>query len=619
MSQPEAKNKIPPLGFNPLILWVGLIIFFIVSSYYTNTSQDLKTYTEFIELVEKDQVKEVVLDEERILAKLKDESKNVIAYRVEDEGLIPLLKSKGVKLEGSPKTTFWRGLALWVFPLLLFFFLFRNIFAAQGSRLMSFNKSKAKLYMEKDIKASFADVAGVDEAKEELMEVVNFLKDPKKYSRLGGRAPKGVLLVGPPGTGKTLMARAVAGEASVPFFSINGSEFVELFVGMGASRVRDLFEQARKNSPCIIFIDELDALGKARALGGFAGANDEKEQTLNQLLAELDGFDSTIGVILLAATNRPEILDPALLRAGRFDRQVLLDNPDQRGRLQILNIHAKNIKLEEGLKLEEVALMTPGFSGADLANLVNEAALIATRRNAEGVQLQDFVRAMERIVAGLERKQRSMNKDEKKRVAYHEMGHATVAMALEFLDRVQKVSIIPRGIGALGYTLQRPLEDRYLMTKEELKRKISVLLAGRVAEEKHCGDISTGAGDDLVKATNIARAMVTQYGMGQVLGLMSGEEGGSSRYLQGPAYQNRGIRIWSDSTEEKIDLEVKALLDECRVNSEKVLNDNSQFVEICVNELMQKETLDATELARLWKAHKGVSEKTSSPSILPKI
>jgi len=477
---------------------------------------------------------------------------------------------------------------------------FRNASKFQGNRLLSFNKSRAKIYVEKDVKTHFADVAGVDEAKEELVEVVNFLKSPEKYSRLGGHVPKGVLLVGPPGTGKTLMARAVAGEANVPFFSINGSEFVELFVGMGAARVRDLFEQARSQSPCIIFIDELDALGKARSLANMAG-HDEKEQTLNQLLAELDGFDSTTGVILLAATNRPEVLDPALLRAGRFDRQILVDKPDQNGRLQILNIHIKKVKLKPEVDLNAVASMTPGFSGADLANLINEAALIATRRNADAVELNDFVKALERVVAGLERKQRLMNPQEKKRVAFHEMGHATVALSLQTQDKVQKVSIIPRGIGALGYTLQRPLEDRYIMTRDELQHKIATLLSGRVSEEVFCGDLSTAAGDDLVKASNIARAMITQYGMGDTLGLVS-EETQSNRFLQ-MDYPVSQAKSWSDKTEERIDKEIKGILEHCRHVSKEVIESNRHFINICVDILMNKETLDADELADLWSMH----------------
>ena len=383
---------------------------------------------------------------------------------------------------------------------------------------MSIGKSKAKIYVESNTGITFADVAGVDEAKDELREVVDFLKNPEEYGRLGGRMPKGVLLVGPPGTGKTLLAKAVAGEAKVPFFSISGSEFVEMFVGVGAARVRDLFEQARAKAPAIIFIDELDALGRARGAAGFAGGHDEKEQTLNQLLVELDGFDLSKGLVLLAATNRPEILDPALLRAGRFDRQVLVDRPDKKGRIQILEVYLKKAKLGPDVDPEKVAALTPGFTGADLANLVNEAALLATRRGGDAVTMADFNNAVERIVAGLEKRNRLLNPKEREIVAYHEMGHALVALALPGVDVVHKVSIIPRGIGALGYTIQRPTEDRFLMTRAELENKMAVLLGGRAAELLVFDHFSTGAADDLRRVTDIARSMVTRYGMSEALG-----------------------------------------------------------------------------------------------------
>jgi cell division protease FtsH len=382
---------------------------------------------------------------------------------------------------------------------------------------MAIGKSRAKVYVEKETKVTFDDVAGVDEAKEELTEIVNYLKNPQDYGRLGGRAPKGVLLVGPPGTGKTLLARAVAGEAGVPFFSISGSEFVEMFVGVGAARVRDLFDQARKHAPAIIFIDELDALGRARSPFSMGG-QDEKEQTLNQLLGELDGFDPSSGLVLLAATNRPEILDPALLRAGRFDRQVLVDRPDKKGREEILKVHLKKAKLDSDVKPEQIAALTPGFTGADLATLVNEAALLATRRNGQSVTMADFDNAIERIVAGLEKRNRLLNPMERRVVAFHELGHTIVALALPGTDTVHKVSIIPRGIGALGYTIQRPIEDRYLMTRAELERKMAVLLGGRAAEHVVFGEVSTGAEDDLARVTDIARAMVLRYGMSEALG-----------------------------------------------------------------------------------------------------
>src|SRR5256714_3262297 len=434
------------------------------------------------------------------------------------------LSKYNVKFAGAIESTFLRDLLSWIVPVALFFgvwwFMYRRFANQQGfgGGLMSVGRSKAKVYVETDTKTTFADVAGVDEAKAELQEIVAFLKDPVRYGRLGGRVPKGVLLVGPPGTGKTLLARAVAGEANVPFFSINGSEFVEMFVGVGAARVRDLFEQARQKAPCIIFIDELDALGRARGSYPWGGGHDEKEQTLNQLLSELDGFDSRTGMVLLAATNRPEILDPALLRAGRFDRQVLVDRPDKAGRVQILQVHARKIRMSSEVDLETVASLTPGFTGADLANLVNEAALLATRRGAEEVTLADFTAAVERIVAGLEKRNRLLNPHEREVVAHHEMGHTLVALSLPGTDKVHKVSIIPRGIGSLGYTIQRPTEDRFLMTRQELENKMSVLLGGRAAELTVFSHLSTGAADDLRRVTDIARAMVTRYGMSERLG-----------------------------------------------------------------------------------------------------
>ncbi|HEY3073818.1 MAG TPA: ATP-dependent zinc metalloprotease FtsH, partial [Burkholderiales bacterium] len=445
---------------------------------------------------------------------------------------------------------------------------------------------------------TFADVAGVDEAKAELQEVVEFLKDPKKYGRLGARVPKGVLLVGPPGTGKTLLARAVAGEAGVPFFSISGSEFVEMFVGVGAARVRDLFEQARGKAPAIIFIDELDALGRARGAGGLGG-HDEREQTLNQLLVELDGFDPSTGLVLLAATNRPEILDPALLRAGRFDRQILVDRPDKIGRLQILQVHAKKIKLAPGVELEQVAALTPGFSGADLANLVNEAALLATRRGAEEVSLADFTQAIERLIAGLEKKNRVLNPRERRIVAHHEMGHAIVAMALPGTDPVHKISIIPRGVGALGYTIQRPTEDRFLMTREELENKMAVLLGGRASEEVIFGHLSTGAADDLAKVTDIARSMVMRYAMVQSLGPVAYEEE-RPPFLGGALPQ--GHREYSEATAREIDVAVRAIVDGAYQKSLEILRRNRAALESWAQKLLEKETLAEAELGELRNA-----------------
>jgi cell division protease FtsH len=462
---------------------------------------------------------------------------------------------------------------------------------------MSIGKSKAKIYVESDTKVTFADVAGVEEAKTELQEVIDFLKNPKEYGALGGRMPKGILLVGPPGTGKTLLARAVAGEAGVPFFSISGSEFVEMFVGVGAARVRDLFEQARKAAPAIIFIDELDALGRARGAGTFQGGNDEREQTLNQLLSELDGFDPGEGLVLLSATNRPEILDPALLRAGRFDRQVLVDRPDRAGRVQILKVHMKKIVQATDIVLDDIAALTTGFSGADLANLVNEAALLATRRGGDVVTMADFTHAIERIVAGLEKRNRLINPRERKIVAYHEMGHALVSMALPGMDAVHKVSIIPRGIGALGYTIQRPTEDRFLMTEGELRAKIAVLMGGREAERLVFGHLSTGAADDLARATDIARSMVARYGMDAELGSVSYEtERNSFLGDRTPSYFERS---YSEATAETMDAAVREVLRDVSAQALQILSNNRDILDLTAGRLLEVETLDEATLHEL--------------------
>ena len=494
----------------------------------------------------------------------------------------------------------FRSVLSWVLPAVVFIglwlFILRRFSDRQGlGGMMAIGKSKAKVYMEKDTKVTFEDVAGVDEAKAELQEIVDFLKDRGRYGRLGARAPKGILLVGPPGTGKTLLARAVAGEAGVPFFSINGSEFVELFVGVGAARVRDLFEQARLQAPAIIFIDELDALGRVRGISP-VGGQDEKEQTLNQLLAELDGFDPSTGLILLAATNRPEILDPALLRAGRFDRQVLVDRPDKIGRVQILDVHLKKIRLAADFDREQIAELTPGFSGADLANLVNEAALLATRRNAESVTLADFTEAVERIVAGLEKRNRLLNPRERRIVAYHEMGHALVAMALTGVDPVHKVSIIPRGIGSLGYTIQRPTEDRFLMTREELENKLTVLLAGRAAEHLAFGHLSTGAADDLAKATDIARSMVTRYGMDEGLGHATYETERPT-YLGMPSLGEP--RNLSEDTTRRIDSATRLIVNAAFERAKQLLEQHRGVLEAGAKQLLEQETLDQDDLQGL--------------------
>jgi cell division protease FtsH len=511
-----------------------------------------------------------------------------------------------VKYSRVIENNLFKDILSWILPVFVFFGLWLLLMKRMGGKggmgggFMSVGQSKAKIYVEKDTKVTFKDVAGVEEAKEELKEVVDFLKDPKSFGRLGARVPKGLLLVGPPGTGKTLFAKAVAGEAGVPFFSISGSEFVEMFVGVGAARVRDLFEQARKKAPCIIFIDELDALGRARQVGGFSAGNDEKEQTLNQLLVELDGFDSSTGIIVLAATNRPEILDPALLRAGRFDRQILVDRPDKKGRMEILKVHVGKVKLDPSTSLEQVASLTPGFTGADLANLVNEAALVATRRNAEQVSLNDFTAAIERMVAGLEKKNRLLNHLERKEVDYHEMGHALVAHALPGADPVHKVSIIPRGMGALGYTLQRPTEDRYLMTLEELGNKMAVLLGGRAAEKLVFNHFSTGAADDISRATDIARSMATRYGMDSKLGSVTYDNETGS-YLGGAGTANPfQYPRYSEETAREIDISVKERVNQALQKALLLIESNRQILERGSEMLLEKETLVEEEIKSLF-------------------
>jgi len=514
------------------------------------------------------------------------------------------LATYDVEFEGLVESNWLPQVLSWLLPvaILVGFWLFviRKMAEKQGmgGGLMSVGKSKAKVYVETDTEVTFEDVAGVDEAREELEEIVSFLKEPASYGRLGAHVPKGVLLVGPPGTGKTLLARAVAGEAAVPFFSINGSEFVEMFVGVGAARVRDLFEQARLSAPCIIFIDELDALGRARGAGPMMGGHDEKEQTLNQLLSELDGFDPQQGIVLLAATNRPEILDPALLRAGRFDRQVLVDRPDKKGRIDILNVHIKKVRLDPEIVLEEIAALTPGFSGADLANLVNEAAILATRRHGEDVTIDDFTQAIERIVAGLEKKNRLLNPYERKVVAFHETGHALVRLALPGVETVHKVSIIPRGIGALGYNIQRPTEDRYLMTKAELLNKMAALLGGRAAETLVFGEFSTGAADDLAQATNIARTMVTRYGMDEALGQVTYD---SERQTILGQPQDFGLfpRSYSEQTAWQIDEAVRELINLAFDKATAILDVHRRLLDDTARMLLEKETLTADELPSL--------------------
>lgn len=583
------------------IVAVVLGMLFVQNLYIQSTKIAPIPYSRFQTLLDQGKVAEIAVTQNHIRGTLKeaesDGLKDFVTTRVEPD-LAAKLDKQNVVYTGVFESTLIRDLLSWILPMVVFVAIW--MFAVRrmgegglGGGLMSIGKSRAKVFVEKETKVTFADVAGVDEAKEELIEIVNFLKDPEGYGRLGGRAPKGILLVGPPGTGKTLLARAVAGEAGVPFFSISGSEFVEMFVGVGAARVRDLFEQARKLAPAIVFIDELDSLGRAR--GAYSmGGHDEKEQTLNQLLAELDGFDSKGGVVLLAATNRPEILDPALLRAGRFDRQVLVDRPDKKGRVDILAVHLKKAKLDVDVKPEEIAALTPGFTGADLANLVNEATLLATRRKGDSVTMGDFNNAIERIVAGLEKRNRLINPQERKVVAFHELGHALVALALPGTDAVHKVSIIPRGVGALGYTIQRPTEDRYLMTRAELNHKIAVLLGGRAAEQVVFGEISTGAADDLARVTDIARAMVLRYGMSEALGNVAYDRD-RSPFLQGIPSPPEA-RAYGEDTARAVDDAVRALVDTGFSLAVKILERNRSLLDRTAEQLLKSETLNQTEI-----------------------
>jgi cell division protease FtsH len=575
----------------------------IQSLYLQSTERTPIPYSRFQTLLNDGKVAEVEISQNSISGSLKkpepDGLKDFITTRV-DPDLAHSLDKHGVVYSGIVESHLIRNLLSWILPAIFFvaiwMFAIRRMGQGGLGGLMQIGKSRAKIYVEKETKVTFADVAGVDEAKDELVEIVNFLKDPVRYGRLGGRPPKGVLLVGPPGTGKTLLARAVAGEAGVPFFSISGSEFVEMFVGVGAARVRDLFEQARQHAPAIIFIDELDALGRAR--GPFAGGGqDEKDQTLNQLLAELDGFDPASALVLLAATNRPEVLDPALLRAGRFDRQILVDRPDKRGREEILAVHLRKAKLAADVVPEEIAALTPGFTGADLANLVNEATLLATRRNAEAVSMADFTNAIERIVAGLERRNRLLNPMERRVVAYHELGHALVGLALPGVDTVHKVSIIPRGVGALGYTIQRPIEDRYLMTRAELEHKMAALLGGRASELLVFAEISTGAADDLARATDIARAMVLRYGMSEALGNVAYDRE-RSPFLQ-PAYPVAQERAYSEGTAEAVDRAVRGLVDQASALAAEILRRNRALLDRTAAALIATETLNEPEIGQL--------------------
>jgi len=593
--------------FNILFAVLTIVAVFVIQYLIANAKQiAVIPYSEYQQLLQQDKVDSVGISDRTIQGTLKEPlkggQKQFVTTRV-DPDIAQQLEKHHVRFTGQIESTFLRDLLSWIMPMLIFFgvwwYIGRRMAGGMGGGVMAIGKSKAKIYVQSNTGVTFADVAGVDEAKDELREVVDFLKNPTEYGRLGGRMPKGVLLVGPPGTGKTLLAKAVAGEAKVPFFSISGSEFVEMFVGVGAARVRDLFQQAHQKAPAIIFIDELDALGRARGIGPFAGGHDEKEQTLNQLLVELDGFDSRTGLVILAATNRPEILDPALLRAGRFDRQVLVDRPDKKGRIDILKVHMKKIRLAADVDPEAVAALTPGFTGADLANLVNEAALLATRRRGEAATMADFNNAVLRMVAGLEKRNRLLNPKEREIVAFHEMGHALVALSLPGVDPVHKVSIIPRGVGALGYTIQRPIEDRFLMTKEELENKMAVLLGGRAAELIVFDHLSTGAADDLRRVTDIARSMVTRYGMSEKLGSVAYDrEPGNLLAGADRPYPVREHE-YAEETAAAVDHEVRTIIDQVFQRTQGILKARRTVLDRSAKKLLEKETLEQSDLAIL--------------------
>ena len=606
-------------GLNLGYVIFGFLVLFAIQAWIAASGIMVIDYSRFLELLNDGAITRVTVTESRIegdLAQPIEGKSHFVTTRVEPS-FAAELAAHDVEIVGASDSNWLTTLLSWIAPmtvLLLFWaFVFRGFAERQGiGGLMNVGRSKAKVWVERNTGVTFQDVAGIDEARAELQEVVSFLKERDRFSRLGARVPRGILLVGPPGTGKTLLARAIAGEAGVPFFSISGSEFVEMFVGVGAARVRDLFEQARKTAPCIIFIDELDALGRARgAIPGFGGS-DEKEQTLNQLLAELDGFDPTVGIVLLAATNRPEILDPALMRSGRFDRQIVVDRPERKGRRDILAVHVRKIKTDTGLDLDAVAALTPGFTGADLANLVNEAAIVATRRGADAVTLADMTEAVERVVAGAERHSRLLNPAERYRVAVHEMGHALVAAALPGADPVHKVSIIPRSIGALGYTLQRPTEDRFLITETELEDRMAVLLAGRAAEMIVFGEVSTGAEDDLAKATDIARSMATRFGMGQTIGPVTLEER-RMRWL--PSEGGTAGRDFSQNTARELDMDVREALASALKRAKSLLEERSGDLRSGADLLLKSETITPEDFPPI--ARDPGSDRANGAALLP--
>ncbi len=618
MKQQEKKPLKTQFNFPVWYILIAAFVFMSLSSYLFNPVVGNISYSEFKELVRDGRIESCQITSSLIKGTLKvedyrsEKKKTFVTARVDDPELVKELEAQGVKFSGNYENTWLQQfLFAWIIPIGIFFLIWRFVFKKMGptGSVMSFGKSKGRIYAQEDLKFSFDDVAGIDEAKEELQEVVEFLKTPHKFTNLGGRIPKGVLLVGAPGTGKTLLAKAVAGEAGVPFFSISGSEFVEMFVGVGASRVRDMFGQAAQKAPCIIFIDELDAIGKTRGSNP-VGGHDEREQTLNQLLVEMDGFDTNTGVIIMSATNRPETLDPALLRPGRFDRQVVVDRPDLNGREAILVIHSKGVRLDENVELKSIAAMTPGFVGADLANIINEAALLAARRNKDNVCMSEIEEAIERVMAGLEKKKRLISKKEKEIVAYHECGHALVASTLKTTDKVKKISIIPRGVAALGYTLQLPTEDRYMMTREELTDRISVLLGGRIAEEIIFDEMSTGAQNDLEKASDIARRMVKYYGMSDKLGIVTFEPENKSAFMGWGMGSNKD---YSEETARDIDIEVKKIIDDVYAKTREMLEKQKPMLIKLSKILMEKEVIEEEELKKILSD--GIEEKTDATRV----
>ncbi len=606
------KDSGSPLGHQlhqlPWLIMGVVVMLWILAAYFgTGVQATQIPYSEFKAMIRQDAFQEVILGTTAVRGTVKtatgESPKTYEAVRPEDPDLLRELEARNVRYRVEVQNPWLFHLLSWVVPIVLLFFLWRFFIGRVGGvdrNLMAIGRSKAKVYVNQDTGVTFDDVAGVDEAKEELREIIDFLREPAKYRRLGGKIPKGVLLVGPPGTGKTLLAKAVAGEAKVPFFSMSGSEFVELFVGVGAARVRDLFAQAQERAPCIIFIDELDALGKVRSISPVSGGHEEREQTLNQLLAEMDGFDTQKGVIILAATNRPEILDPALLRAGRFDRHILVDRPDIHGREEILHVHCQRIRLAAEVDLKLLAARTPGFVGADLANVVNEAALLAARQDKEAVEMRDFEEAINRVVAGLQKKRRVMSQQELEIIAYHESGHALVAESLPHVDRVHRISIIPRGIAALGYTLQLPTQDRYLITRSELLDRLTVLMGGRTAEELVFQEISTGAQDDLARATDIARSMVMQYGMSETLGPQTYEQGHPSLFLD-PTLPRARLEV-SEETSRDIDREVHTLIVEAHERAHKILVAQREILDSLAHLLLEKETIEGDEVRAMMQA-----------------